>query len=61
MLAELTLDAGESVRSVKLRLRRASTRTGAKLEIWDADGKVYFQGRSTQHPTRATAEDGLTI
>ncbi len=45
-VGQLTLDAGESVRSVKVRLRRASTRTGAKLEIWDADGKVYFQAEA---------------
>ena len=40
---ELSLDDGEQIRSVKVRLRRAATRLGSDIEIWDADGKVYFK------------------
>ncbi len=40
---ELSLEPGETVRSVKVRLRRASSRLGVDLEIWDANGKVYFR------------------
>ena len=40
---ELELEPGETVRSVKVRLRRASSRLGVELDIWDASGKVYFR------------------
>jgi hypothetical protein len=42
-VGELVLDAGENIRSVKVRLRRAATRLAKELAIWDADGKVYFK------------------
>jgi hypothetical protein len=42
-VGDLELDSGDNVRSVKVRLRRASTRVGASLSIWDANGHVYFQ------------------
>jgi hypothetical protein len=42
-VGDLELDNGENVRSVKVRLRRASTRVGADLEIWDVNGHVYFR------------------
>ena len=41
-IGELELAAGESVRSVKGRLRRAATRLGTEIQVWDSDGKVYF-------------------
>ena len=41
-VGELELAADESVRAVKTRLRRAGTRLGTDLQIWDNDGKVYF-------------------
>jgi len=41
-VGELSLAPGEELRSVKVRVRRAATRIGTELEIWDADGKVYF-------------------
>ena len=47
-VGELALDADESVRSVKTRLRRAATRIGRKLDIWDSDGKVYFQAEASR-------------
>jgi hypothetical protein len=31
------------VRSVKVRLRRASSRLGIDLDIWDVNGHVYFR------------------
>ena len=45
-VGELTPSAGEQVRALKVRLRRASTRLGVQIEIWDANGKVYFVVRT---------------
>ena len=45
-VGELELEPGEQVRGVKVRLRRAATRSGTQLEIWDADGKVYFRAET---------------
>ncbi len=42
-VGELSLSESEESRSVKVRLRRAANRLGTALEIWDADGKVYFR------------------
>ena len=39
---ELELQPGETMRGVKVRLRRAATRVGVELQIWDANNKVYF-------------------
>ena len=50
-VGELSLGEAEESRSVKVRLRRASNRMGTEIEIWDADGKVYFRN-STPGPKR---------
>jgi hypothetical protein len=51
---ELELTSGESARSVKVRLRRAASRVGAEVQIWDADGKVYFmRGARRGRPRKA--------
>ena len=42
-VGELNLAPDEQMRSIKVRLRRAATRLGAQIEIWDANGKVYFK------------------
>jgi hypothetical protein len=42
-VGDLELESNENVRSVKVRLRRASSRLGTDLEIWDANGHVYFR------------------
>jgi hypothetical protein len=42
-VGDLALDPSENVRSVKVRLRRASSRLNADLDIWDANGHVYFR------------------
>ena len=42
-VGDLELDPNENVRSVKVRLRRASSRLNVDLDIWDADGHVYFR------------------
>ena len=47
-VGELVLDIDEAIRSVKTRLRRAATRIGRKLDIWDSDGKVYFQAEASR-------------
>jgi hypothetical protein len=41
-VGELELVDGEKLQGVKARLRRAATRIGCDVEIWDADGRVYF-------------------
>ncbi len=45
-VGEMSLDPGEAIRSVKVRLRRAATRIGVSLDIWDVEGKVYFQAEA---------------
>jgi hypothetical protein len=42
-VGELELSPDEQARSVKVRLRGAATRLGREIEIWDADGRVYFR------------------
>ena len=42
-VGDLELDPSDNVRSVKVRLRRASSRLSANLNIWDVNGHVYFQ------------------
>lgn len=41
-VGELELLEGEEVRSVKVNLRRASTRLGRKIDIWDAGSRSVF-------------------
>jgi hypothetical protein len=42
-VGDLELEPTENVRSVKVRLRRASSRIGIDIDIWDASGHVYFR------------------
>jgi hypothetical protein len=42
-VGDLELEPGENVRSVKVRLRRASSRMGVDLDIWDVNSHVYFK------------------
>ena len=42
-VGELEPSADENLRSIKVRLRRAATRLGMPVDIWDADDKVYFK------------------
>ena len=42
-VGDLELEPSESSRSVKVRLRRASSRLNIDLEIWDADGHICFR------------------
>jgi hypothetical protein len=37
---ELELEPGDNIRSVKVRLRRASSRLSVDIDIWDAHGRV---------------------
>lgn len=41
-VGELELGPDEDIRSTKVRLTRAASRLGTQIQIWDADGKVYF-------------------
>ena len=45
-VGELELEPGEQVRGIKTRPRRAASRLGRQIEIWDADGKVYFKAEA---------------
>jgi hypothetical protein len=42
-VGELELAPEEQARGVKVRLRRAATRLGREIDIWDANGRVYFR------------------
>lgn len=42
-VGDLELESNENVRSVKVRLRRASSRIGIDIDIWDVNGHVYFR------------------
>ena len=42
-VGELELAPDEQPRSVKVRLRRAATRLGKDIDIWDGAGRVYFR------------------
>ena len=47
-VGELELASDENARSVKVRLRRAATRLGKEVEIWDANDKVYFRAAAAK-------------
>jgi hypothetical protein len=51
-VGELQLSPDENMRSVKVRLRRAATRVGSEIEIWDADGRVYFRATTARRRGR---------
>ena len=57
-VGELELDPEENLRSVKVRLRRAASRAGKELQIWDADGRVYFQVTTKLGRPRKAAQAG---
>ena len=42
-VGELELSPDEQASGVKVRLRSAATRLGGEIEIWDANGRVYFR------------------
>ena len=42
-VGELELTPDENLRSVKVRLRRAASRFGTPVDIWDANDRVYFR------------------
>ena len=41
-VGELELGPDEAIRAIKVRLTRAATRLGTQVQVWDANGKVYF-------------------
>ena len=56
-VGELELVPDEQIRGVKVRLRRAATRMNKPVEIWDANGKVYFKAEGARRrgrPARAS-------
>ena len=53
-VGELELSPDEQPRSVKVRLRRAATRLGREIDIWDANGRVYFRVASKRGRPKKT-------
>ena len=51
-VGELELASDENPRSVKVRLRRASSRLNTPIQIWDAGGRVYFQAEAQKRRGR---------
>jgi hypothetical protein len=47
-VGELELSPMEQLRGVKVRLRRAASGLGEEIDIWDAEGGVYFR-MATKH------------
>ena len=41
-VGELELGPDENMRATKVRLTRAATQLGTQVQVWDADGKIYF-------------------
>ena len=54
-VGELELNPDETARSVKVRLRRASSRVGTPLEIWDVNNRVYFKAASRPRGPRTAS------
>jgi hypothetical protein len=54
-VGELVLSEGEQPRGVKVRLRRAANRLSREIEIWDANGRVYFRVASKRGRPRKSA------
>jgi hypothetical protein len=54
-VGELTLQPDESIRSVKVRLRRSAARLGVELDVWDVNSRVYYRVRSRRARGRPRA------
>jgi hypothetical protein len=55
-VGDLELEPNENVRSVKVRLRRASSRLGIDIDIWDANSHVYFRRVTRRGRPRRAAQ-----
>jgi GGDEF domain-containing protein len=49
---EIAIQTGESVRSAKSKLRRASKRAGVDIRIWDENGAVHFERLASSQPQK---------
>jgi hypothetical protein len=54
-VGELELGPDEAVRAIKVRLTRAASRLGTEVQVWDADGKVYFSRTAKRGRPKKTA------
>ncbi len=54
-VGELELAPSENIRGVKVSLRRAGTRLGSALEIWDANDRVYFKAAARRGRPRKSS------
>jgi len=60
-VGELVLADGENLRGVKVSLRRAATRLGQSLDIWEADGRVYFRRAAPKRTRRRRQSQAGTV
>jgi hypothetical protein len=51
-VGDLEMQPGEDLRSVKILLRRASTRLNINIEMWDVSGHVYFRRSARRRRAR---------
>jgi hypothetical protein len=51
-VGEVELADGEQIRAIKVRLRRASTRLDVPIDIWEANGRVYFTAQQAKRRGR---------
>lgn len=51
----LQIEIGETARSLKLKLRRASRKAGVDLKIWEKDGFVLFERTDAKAPATDVA------
>jgi hypothetical protein len=57
-VGELQVAPGETIRTLKVNLRRAATRTGIAIVTWEADGNVYFSREPRRgRPRKAKSSD----
>ena len=55
-VGELELGPDETIRAIKVRLTRAATRLGTQVQVWDANGRVYFSRTAKRgRPKKASA------
>ena len=54
-VGELEPSEGETLQTIKLRVRQASMRLALELEIWEADDKLYFKTATRRGRPRKSA------
>lgn len=52
-VGQVTIDEGETQRSIKVRLRHAATVIKAEIDVWDVNNIVYFKKHEAKAQTQA--------